>query len=160
MKCAYHNNVDAVATCKTCGVGLCSTCARTISPPQCISCYRDNLVNRKKEVKNSLVKEAVFAAMALVVGLIFMTRGGVPLGEIWGSVLLCAGIPMGWNFLNKITPNIFLFLPWIGWLIYFAAKALLSMMVGIFVAPYVVWKKIREMKQLQQAIGNTAGVYN
>lgn len=77
---------------------------------------------------------------------------------IWGLMLLCTElfasseyVPVifavvfgffGWKALNKITPSIFLFLPLIGWVIYFVVKGLISVVIGMFVAPFVISKKI------------------
>lgn len=51
-------------------------------------------------------------------------------------------IYFGWQALNKITPNIFLIMPVVGWLIYYLIKGILSAIVGMFVAPMVIAKKI------------------
>lgn len=48
----------------------------------------------------------------------------------------------GWGALNKITPNIFLFTPIIGWVIYFVVKFVLAIIIGMFVAPFQIAKKI------------------
>ena len=48
----------------------------------------------------------------------------------------------GWKALIKIQPAFFIVLPIIGWVIYFIIKFLLSALIGIFVGPYVISKKI------------------
>ena len=48
----------------------------------------------------------------------------------------------GWKALNRIQPSIFLVLPLIGWLIYFLLKFFLAIVVGMFVTPFVISKKI------------------
>lgn len=53
----------------------------------------------------------------------------------------------GWRALNKITPRYFLILPIIGWIIFFFVKLLLSMLIGSFVAPFVVSKGIANIVQ-------------
>lgn len=160
MKCAYHNNVDAVATCNICGKSLCSTCASVIQPPQCIGCYRDGLIQRKSNIRGALITDILFGvASAILWPYLFSVTGGL-YGNVFGTALVCAGIPFGWRFLNKITPDIFLFLPVVGWLIYFGCKVALSMIIGIFVAPYVIWKKNKEMKQVQQLIDDVANMDN
>lgn len=50
----------------------------------------------------------------------------------------------GWKALSRIQPNIFLILPIGGWIIYFLVKGVLSVMIGVFVAPYVIAKWIIE----------------
>ncbi len=53
----------------------------------------------------------------------------------------------GWKALNRITPDIFLFMPLIGWVIYFVAKFILAIIVGMFVAPFQIAKKISSSVQ-------------
>lgn len=48
----------------------------------------------------------------------------------------------GWKALSIITPRIFLIMPVGGWIIYVCVKAFLSFFLGVFVAPYVIAKKI------------------
>ena len=47
----------------------------------------------------------------------------------------------GWKALNRITPDIFLWMPLIGWVIYYVVKFILSIIVGMFVAPFQIAKK-------------------
>lgn len=44
----------------------------------------------------------------------------------------------GWKTLNMITPSFFLWMPLLGWVIYFIVKFFLSMVIGIFVAPFKI----------------------
>lgn len=48
----------------------------------------------------------------------------------------------GWKMLNRIQPAMFIWMPLIGWAIYFAVKFILSALIGAFVAPVVIAKKI------------------
>lgn len=48
----------------------------------------------------------------------------------------------GWQGLNRITPDIFLFMSIGGWAIYFLIKGMLSVFLGMFIAPFVIAKKI------------------
>lgn len=48
----------------------------------------------------------------------------------------------GWQVLNKITPNIFLWMPIVGWIIYFLIKGVLSFFIGYIVAPFKIGKMI------------------
>ncbi len=59
------------------------------------------------------------------------------------TLLLCAFF--GWKALNKITPQIFLFMSIGGWAIYFLIKSLLSVLIGAFVAPFQISKMITNM---------------
>ena len=53
----------------------------------------------------------------------------------------------GWKSLSRIQPNIFLIMPIVGWLIYFFVKGVLSVLIGMFVAPFVIAKKVTESIQ-------------
>ena len=65
----------------------------------------------------------------------------------------------GWRALSKIQPQMFIIMPVGGWLIYILVKGLLSIMIGIFVAPFVIARKIngklrdmaREMAEREEA---------
>ena len=46
----------------------------------------------------------------------------------------------GWRALNKIQPAMFVWIPLIGWVIYFCVKFILSAIVGVFVTPVVIFK--------------------
>lgn len=48
----------------------------------------------------------------------------------------------GWQALNKITPDMFVWMPLKGWVIYYVIKFILSLIVGMFVAPFQIAKKI------------------
>ena len=50
----------------------------------------------------------------------------------------------GWRVLNRIQPAMFLWMSWVGWLIYFFIKFFLSAIIGIFVAPYKIGRWIAE----------------
>ena len=56
-------------------------------------------------------------------------------------------IVFGWLSLSKITPNIFLVLPIVGWLIFFVVKFFLSIFVGMFTTPFYVSKLITKLVQ-------------
>ncbi|MBQ5320701.1 MAG: hypothetical protein J6K88_01365 [Oscillospiraceae bacterium] len=56
------------------------------------------------------------------------------------TLLVCA--VFGWKALNKITPDIFLFMNITGWIIYFGVKGFLSIFIGVFVAPFQIAKMI------------------
>lgn len=62
--------------------------------------------------------------------------------EVIASILLLLLSYFGWKALDKITPNIFLFMPIIGWVIYFIVKFILAFFVGFFVAPFQIAKMI------------------
>lgn len=90
-----------------------------------------------------IVFYAVIFLLVLLFAQIFEGGGG----EYAALVLMLIFAVFGWKALNKIQPNIFLFMPVVGWVIYFCIKGVLSVLVGIFVAPFVIAKKITEAIQ-------------
>lgn len=62
-------------------------------------------------------------------------------GELALIVMLACSI-FGWKALNRIQPAMFIWMSWIGWLIYFSVKFILSALIGLFVAPFKLAKWI------------------
>lgn len=50
----------------------------------------------------------------------------------------------GWRALSRITPNIFLIMPVVGWLIYYGIKGVLAIMIGCFIAPFQIGKMLSD----------------
>lgn len=77
-------------------------------------------------------------------------------GIIYGAMLLAAGMNsfpvalivfivcayFGWKALNVITPNIFLFMPIGGWILYYVIKGILSFFIGFIVAPFQIGRLV------------------
>lgn len=80
----------------------------------------------------------VFAVMALLIGLDLL-----PVTLLF-TLAFSIG---GWKALNRIQPTMFLTMSWVGWFFYFAIKFCLSVLIGMFVTPYVVSKKIADVVQ-------------
>jgi hypothetical protein len=65
----------------------------------------------------------------------------------WGNWMFAAGIIWGWTALNRITPQVFLVLPIVGWFIYFCIKVMISGFIGI---PIAIYKTVQFNKEKQQ----------
>lgn len=48
----------------------------------------------------------------------------------------------GWKALSRLTANLFLWMSWMGWIIYFIVKGFLSVAIGLVVAPFQIAKMI------------------
>lgn len=59
MKCFYHEDRDAVATCQGCGKGLCKECASAHRPCYCPDCWDDMQlkIQAKKWASNEVSKQ-------------------------------------------------------------------------------------------------------
>lgn len=78
----------------------------------------------------------------IIFGLTMLLTNIFSNSEIVGVVMAVFFGYFGWQALTRITPSIFLVMPIGGWLLYFLIKGVLSFLIGIFVAPFVISKKI------------------
>ena len=147
MNCYYHTSAGTVAQCTDCGKGLCSECANKFNPVLCNEC----LLKRATYYRKELIKNTVLMIILFIVGFSFASSDSdMNFGQQLLIGYVFAGIPFGWSTLNKITPHIFLFLSWIGWIIYLSAKFTLSMMIGMFVTPFKIFHMIKEYKRIKE----------
>lgn len=103
--------------------------------------FREFLCSKGGKIGMIVVLYAIIYLLVMVTIPLFesMTYG-------WVIYLLVFGF-FGWKSLNKITPDIFLFMPIIGWVIFFVVKGILSVVVGLFTTPYYLGKKLAEFIQ-------------
>jgi hypothetical protein len=96
--------------------------------------------------------------MGLIVMFLLSVILFIPLGEhkfmFFSSYLLlfyisCGMVP-GWKALSGITPNIFLIMPIMGWVLYFIIKALLALAIGWIILPFKLAKDIMRFIQLSK----------
>lgn len=148
MKCFYHCEEDAVALCVDCGKRLCKECASRFSVPICPECN----LRRINTDRKLLIQNAAIMIVAFIIGFSYGLGpySNTDLGMRIFMGYLAAGIPWGWSMLTRITPNIFLCLPWIGWLIYVFIKLSISILIGMFVTPYKIYKTVKELIQAKK----------
>jgi hypothetical protein len=151
MRCHEHPGSDVTATCRECGRGLCATCARAYNIPLCAGCARSMITGEKSDITRSLAISLALAFVALVF------TSGAPVGATIFAMYSFAGIPWGWRVLTRITPNVFLVMPLVGWLFYFAVKLTLANWVGMVALPIFVFKRITRWRELK-ALEGTAVV--
>jgi hypothetical protein len=132
MNCFNHANDAAVATCADCGKGLCKECASLYTFPICNECNS----NRVKADKKLIMTKYVPSAIGFIVGMLFMTS--MPGNSLFSSLsigYIFAAIPWGWKIISFIQPKMFLFLSFLGWVIYALIKATLAGFVGVVAMP-------------------------
>ena len=144
MPCYYHNDRPATATCSRCGKSLCTECGGRFQPPTCVECVQAHAA----ETKSEMFKSIGISVVLMIIGVAVIQN---PAG------ILLAGIPYGWSILTSITPTMFVWMPLVGWLIYFAVKFILAYFVGIVALPIKLYKWISELvkvKKLTDSINN------
>lgn len=95
-----------------------------------------------KEFLISPIGKAIIliAGMVIIYGIIVACLASSSMAVFGIALVACA--VFGWKALNKITPDIFLFMSIGGWAIYFLIKGLLSAVIGAFVAPFQISKMV------------------
>lgn len=139
MPCFYHIEREATVSCNTCGKLLCSKCGGLFQPPTCRSCAEEYAQSVRREMITSIS-----------VSVILMFVGIFAIGSIEG--ILLAGIPYGWSVLNKIQPSMFLWLTWVGWLVYFFIKLILAYVIGLVALPIKLIKWIKELRETNRLL--------
>lgn len=92
----------------------------------------------KAEIRRDLIISALCFAAGIIVGFadgaIMSSYGAAEcILNILVSGAIGGGIRYAWRFLSFITPNIFIIMPIIGWVIYFVIKLVIS----LFIAPFI-----------------------
>ncbi len=147
MNCYKHYDRTAVSQCIECSKALCPECTSKYNKPLCDQCVIEGV----KRNKSMLVKNIVIMVAIFLIGFsnIFVEN---LLGERLLLSIMFSGFPWGWSFLNKITPQVFLFMPIVGWLIYFSIKFVLSVIIGIIVMPFKINQIIKGLKQSEEML--------
>jgi len=142
MACFYHPNRQATVSCNTCGKALCSECGGAFQPPTCLDCVQDHV----SKVKTEMFTSIAISVVLMIVGCVIIES---PMG------ILLAGIPYGWSILNSITPSMFLWMSWVGWIIYYGIKLVLAYFIGLVALPIKIFKWVTELnrvKKLQESV--------
>lgn len=152
MNCYNHPNIVAVAQCCSCGKFLCKWCIQKDEPVLCKTCSTKYAANDKRKASMELL---VTFGVGFLIYLLFYSgitfdyqkyiSSGLFSQRYTSAIFLYIsfGIVAGWKSLNKITPKVFMILPFIGWLIYFVVKIYASILVGIVMLPIRTIMNIR-----------------
>lgn len=90
-----------------------------------------------------LGKAVLIAALYLIIMLIL-----APIMSLFedapGVIVIFAAafIYFGWQALNVIQPSMFLIMPIGSWITYFIIKGILALIIGVFVTPFIIARKI------------------
>lgn len=154
MNCYNHPTQTAVVQCADCGKGLCAQCANNYTMSICNACNSQRIKKEKWNIVKSWMFTFVFGIIAMVLlGAFLFTPGGEYKFSYFGYPMLLwisFGLFPGWQALNRITPNIFLVLPILGWILYFVVKFLLAIAIGWIILPFKLIKDVVRFINLQK----------
>lgn len=156
MKCFYHTDVDAVASCQLCGKGLCKECAAKYSPCLCDECnitvQQDKKAQKQLKRRSALIDTHTELIKAVITGIIcsvivtyifgLMSSDDVPMSV---SVMFFF-LPFGWKLITYVEqwlPGILMSGP--VFIIYLCIKFALSMFLGIFCFMYQIIKYVLKL---------------
>ena len=151
MKCYNHINSDAVATCTDCSKGLCKSCADKFATPICDTCGLQRVNNDKRRLYNEFIWMLGVVVVSVFLIFNFPEFWQITEPQLLETVAFLYGgvsIVGGWYTLSKFTSKYFLFLPIIGWIIYFILKLYFSALIGPFVTPFRLYRNTRRLIKL------------
>jgi putative membrane protein len=152
MNCYNHTDTPVVGTCIDCGRGLCRECATKYTLPICSSC---NLLRIRKE-KETIIKEWVISFIIGIILAYLMYNHYSEMNKEQGvqaalmTFYMAMSARYGWKALNAITPDIFLQLPMIGWFVFYFIKTVLSLIIGVFIAPIKIFLEIKRFIEINK----------
>lgn len=146
MNCINHPEQVAAGTCNKCGKALCAECMNRFSFPLCEPCL---LAHNDQLAKKLYFDIGLTCVLFLGVGLIAVSR---PTGNIEAAIifgLIASSTYWGWQFLSLFSVSIF-FTSGFGVISYIVIKAILSMLFGFLVAPWQLFKRVKEIKNIRE----------
>jgi len=143
MECINHPGVAAAGTCQVCGKGLCPDCVGRFERPFCEPCL---LSHNSGVARRLYIDLAVTAAIFFgVMILIFLNTPNNTTSLMLG--LVAAGAYWGWQFLSRFSVPI-VFTSGFGLMTYLLFKVMLSVCVGFIVAPWQIFRRIKEIRTI------------
>jgi len=152
MNCYNHIVQSAVAQCLDCGKGLCPECASCYSIPICNTCNKRRISGERSRIIQEMALTFGMGLVLTILALYYFYESPVKVYVIFGVIFfyVFSGIVPGWKTLTYITPNVFLFLPLIGWLLFFLVKFILAIAVGVIMLPIKTIRNIYRLKALKK----------
>ena len=171
MKCFYHEDQEAVATCQHCGKALCRACASLYTPCLCVDCaqllrdqqaeqaraaeedrrrkYLDALVDTRSEFLRTCVYGAV---TALVLGQTLLQSSAAGPERMLYPVRPDF-MPIGWKRITSLQsclPRTIFGTLWF-WIFWALAKGIISIFIGIPAFLYQLVKTFFVQRKIQAA---------
>lgn len=141
MECINHPGTMAAGSCQICGKALCAPCMNRFTPPLCEPCLLShNAAVARKLYVDLAVTAIIFIGVAALVAYNAQTNksGGILVG------LMLAGAYWGWQFLSRVPMPVVL-TSGVGFIMYVTIKLILSILVGFIVAPWQIFKRVKEI---------------
>ena len=175
MKCAKHPVEDAVGTCASCNRGICSPCSQRFNVIKCEDCILRENTEIKKRLKRDIFLPAaigILSSLVICIYIAYTTLSNFSPSGIFATFeafLILAAIitftPFGWRMINTFIYKLrgesggstFLFgdpsgafvMIMLAYLFYLF-KAFVSVAVGVVGGPYIVWRDLKRIKEIDR----------
>lgn len=100
----------------------------------------EGISNKKKKV--SIGKSILVGLLTAIIYIVVLAVAALISERTYDAFIYIVFAYFGWKMLNRIQPAMFIWMPLVGWIIYLSVKFFLAAMIGAFVAPVVIGKKI------------------
>ena len=144
MECINHPGTAAAGSCQFCGKALCAPCMNRFNPPLCEPCLLAHNASVARRLYVDLAVTAIiFIGVAAFVAYNAQTNksGGILIG------LMLAGAYWGWQFLSRVPMPVVL-TSGIGFVMYMSIKLVLSILAGFIIAPWQIFKRVKEINAI------------
>lgn len=89
-------------------------------------------------VGTALGRLAIYAILYIIALGIVAIAINIP---VTAPIVLIFAVIYGWRFIDFLTPAMFVWMPLMGWVIYFIIKFFIAGILGVFIIPYQLAKK-------------------
>lgn len=144
MECINHPGTVAAGTCQICGKALCAPCMNRFNPPLCEPCL---LTHNAGVARRLWFELGMTAVLFFGVFLAFTIKSPAQYqaGIVFGLILACAY--WGWQFMRGYSAPV-VFTNGAGLLTYFVIKLFIVICFGFIIAPWQIYRRIREIRAI------------
>ena len=154
MKCFNHEDREAVATCQSCGKGLCKECASKYTPCLCDECFaqiQQQAAEQAQASENDWRQTCVYGLIMFLAILWLFHAGGNSMGKDELIIAFCLFffLPFGWRLLTYFQGNMaFVVLNTGVMFVWLCIKIVLSFVVAIPAFIYQLVKTISAQRKI------------
>lgn len=148
MNCFHHPDSPAVAMCPGCDRGVCHPCATRFAPALCESCV---VSNNRRVAGRCIVRLAITFLLVAAPLALAVFQDDLGLLPALGVAGVLVAVYWGWTFLSERSPrdSVVVMAP-VVLLVFIAVRFIAACAIGLFVAPWGIFKSIRELVTIKR----------
>lgn len=141
MHCELHPEQPAVSKCIYCGKALCKKCAGDYLSSMCAECAAVHSYRVHEQFSVLVILTIIAALFGSILFQNFTAR--------WISALVFSGLPSGWYFYSDYLQRV---RPLVGFLYFMPVRFILTLLSGVFIMPFLLFKAFRSLLRLPATI--------